>query len=178
MITDLDSPFTRRKRHQVLREKEHISIQEALRLTNKTLRLMELEEPEPDYSDDCEDHERDVIVPDSREPSDNDYDLVDVQSHGSQLQSFDRTQSGTTSALDELDPYTVRQKIRQHLIGSRNNRRGSVKDIFQQIDTSRKEEHAEGGGRALPVVKDHEYMDRVMERTHSSKVSYAREALK
>jgi len=151
MITDLKSPFEGRIRKRVLREKEQISIQEALRLTKKALQLKDTEEPEPDY--DNEEPEPDYGDEEQDNYESSDIGLVDVRRRSTRFQS-----AVNISNLEGLNPQTIRQKIIQH-----EYRKKSMKDIFQQ--GNRYEKHTAGRGR---VTEEDEEID------ESKAVSYTR----
>lgn len=116
MITELESPFTRRTKQKILMAQEkHISVSEALRLTSRTLGF----EPEPDYGDNEEEPDYEDDEPDYE------HDDEDVNNGSYKLVNVD-SQLPTTDGIvdfDQLDPEQIRRTMRHHYNETRRRRR-------------------------------------------------------
>lgn len=140
LITELESPFSRRKKQKILKEQElHITVQEALRLTNRTLLG---EEPEPDYSDTSE------LEPDYDDDDDDvtnsSYDLVAAgTTSASQTQSSDMVRSEVVGDVDDLTPQQVTRTMRRYFDESRRKKRRSARKFFSNADYDRQQYFSE-----------------------------------
>jgi hypothetical protein len=128
MITELESPFTRRKKQKLQKMQENITIQEALRLTSKTMGLLG-DEPEPDYGED--DLEPDY---DDDEVNTGSYKLVNIDKH---VQSSD----GIID-FDQLDPQQIRRTMRHHFNETRRKNRRSTRRAFDADPDAEEDEFA------------------------------------
>jgi hypothetical protein len=129
LITELESPFSRRKKRKILKEQEQrISIQEALRLTSKTFLG---EEPEPDYSDTSElepDYDDDDVAASS-------YNLVSADaSSSSHTQSSNPLKSGGVLDVDDLTPQQVTRTMRRYFDESRRKKHRGARKVLSNVD--------------------------------------------
>lgn len=117
MITELESPFSRRTKQKILKAQEkHISVSEALRLTTKTLGFG-MDEPEPDYGENEEEPDYEPDYEDEEDVNTGSYKLVNVDN-----------QMPTTNGVldfDQLNPEQIRKTMRHHFNETRRKRRST-----------------------------------------------------